>query len=738
MRSNLQFKVWLRCAVCCVCCCIASTLFTACSSDDDIQKENYTTHTYKVAVLLHNDEFTRWQLTAQWAMQNIAEAQQGMKDRVQLELTYKDQDAPDIVEYMEQIARDTSIVAIIGPTMSLRADRLGVELGKRKAYNKPMITPSCTYVHYQRKFANVPYVWNLAESDITEMEVILSDIASIHTTDDVSVELLTADDETGESRNDFVEWFSFIAEEYGLKVSGLHFYKNSEDMAQTVREFSGPEMEKWNKILVFSPGVKEDGVTLDEELGRYQNEVESAGEMFYVPRKIYCTDGFVTDYTAATVQNYDYEGVDLYASPESGFIQAYHQRVGSNLVNGQAQFFDAICLVAYAATLQLYANSHHSPLTTHLSTLNDCLLAVVDGRDEIGGSWLPGDMKRNFELLSQGVCPDIDGVSSDWTFDKKTHASVLSSTYRRWRINDGQFATIEYVSTEGSRRSSSTKTMWDWTASHFQVFSAEEGNTLSYPAPDNRWALLVAASKGWANYRFQADVFAMYKLLRNHGFLDDHILLICEDDLANYDNNPYPGELRISDTGMNLYNKSAIDYKLSSLTPDDIGDILQGRASDRLPMVLSPDSDDNVFIFWSSHGSPGSLDFGGNQKMIYSKMKEILASTPHRKLLMAVEACYSGGLGQTCEGLPGCLFITAANPYETSHAAVWSETVGVYLSNGFTRGFQEAIDESPSISLRDLYYTLGRNTSGSHVKVYNDANYGSIYSETMAEFLNDN
>ena len=103
----------------------------------------------------------------------------------------------------------------------------------------------------------------------------------------------------------------------------------------------------------------------------------------------------------------------------------------------------------------------------------------------------------------------------------------------------------------------------------------------------------------------------------------------------------------------------------------------------------------------------------------------------------AIEACYSGGLGEACEGLPGCLFITAANPYEASHADVWSEDVGVYLSNGFTRGFQEAIGTAPTISLRDLYYTLARNTSGSHVKIYNAPHYGSVYSNTMAEFLNN-
>ena len=700
-------------------------LLVSCSSDDGISIKT-TTYTYKVAVLMHRSEQARWERTAAWAQQNIAEAQRGMTDKVQLELTFKDQDAEDIAEYMQQIAEDTTIVAIIGPTTSARAEQMAVELGKRKTYNKPMITPSATYVQYQRKFANVPYVWNLAESDITELEVVISEIASLHTSDEVTLELLAQDDKANSDiQNDYVEWFSFIAEEYGLKVSAIHLYENTEDITGSVREICGPEVEKNRRILFFSPAIEDDALAFDREMGLYQKELEAQKMFCFKPFKIYCSDGFVSNLIASTVENMEYEGVDLYASPESGFIQAYRQRFSDNLVNGEAQFYDALCLVAYAATL-----SQHSR-----QPLNDAILAVVDGRDGQGGSWLPADMALNFELLTQGQTPDIDGVSSNWNFDKKTHASVIGSTYRRWRIFDQKYVTTEYVSTEGSKRSSSAKTIWDWTASHFQTFSADEGSGLTYPALDKRWALLIAASKGWANYRFQADVFAMYQILRQHGYQDDHIVLICEDDLANDPNNRHPGELRVSDTGQNLYVPSAIDYRLSDLSPDDIGDILQGHASDRLQKVLTPDEDDNVFIFWSSHGTPGALCFGNSMLMLYSDIRKFLDGMPHRKVLMAVEACYSGGLGLVCEGLPGCLFITAANPYETSHADVWSEDVGVYLSNGFTRGFQEAIDTNPAVSLRDLYYTLARNTTGSHVKVYNPHHFGSVYSSTMAEFL---
>ena len=81
-------------------------------------------------------------------------------------------------------------------------------------------------------------------------------------------------------------------------------------------------------------------------------------------------------------------------------------------------------------------------------------------------------MDVNFKKLRQGVCPDIDGASSTWTFDKQTHASVIGSTFRRWRLYDGCFLTTEYVSTDGGGRTSSSKAMWEWTASTIKTFEA--------------------------------------------------------------------------------------------------------------------------------------------------------------------------------------------------------------------------------------------------------------------------
>ena len=710
-------------------CCMAAVLLCSCITEKDDSLSS-SAHTYKVVVLMHKSEQVRWERTARFALGNIARAQRDMNSKIELQLSFKDQDDPDIDDYMQQIARDTSIIAIIGPTTSVRAEQMALQLTRMPECHKPLLTPSATYVQYQRKFANIPYIWNLAESDITQLEVIISEISSLHTGGQITLDLLAQDDGSNDVNNDYVQWFSFIAEEYSLQVSGVHLYSNTSDISRCVEEICGPDPDYRSHILLFSPSTEDDAITFDRELLKCKAKTEVQGKQFYAPLRIYCSDGFVSERIAQEVEFEGYEGVDLSATPESGFIQAYEKIFNSKPLNGEAQFYDAINIIAYAAAL------YNSPRRSQLTSFNDAIQAVVSGNDGIGGSWFPTDMAGNFKLLRQGVTPHLEGVSSSWTFNRQTQASVTNSTFRRWRLFDGHYVTTEYISSQGSKRSTSSRNLGQWFATKMDNLSLSDSTSIPhYPTLDKNWALIIAASKGWPNYRFQADAFAMYQILKFYGFDDDHIVLVCEDDLANHTYNPLPGQLFVTLNGRNVYDQSAIDYRLHDLKPEDIGDILQGRASERLPHVLEPDNDDNVFIFWSSHGSPGSLYFGDSPLMTYRKMKDILSDTPHRKMLFVVEACYSGGLGQACQGIPGTLFVTAANPYETSHADVWSEEIGVYLSNGFTQGFMKAIYKDPAVSLRDLYYSLAAHTNGSHVKIYNHQYFGSVYNNTMKEFV---
>ena len=256
----------------------------------------------------------------------------------------------------------------------------------------------------------------------------------------------------------------------------------------------------------------------------------------------------------------------------------------------------------------------------------------------------------------------------------------------------------------------------------------------SYPELGERWALLVAGSTGWGNYRYEADVFEMYQRLKEYGYDDDHIVLIAENDIAYNVHNKEAGVLKTSSHGENVYDSSAIDYNLSELSVGDLGNILKGNKNSRLSQVVGASPENNIFIYWSSHGTQGNLEFGSTN-ISYEQMVEILKDAPHRKMMFVLEACYSGGMGEAGVGIPGAVFLTAANSDETSHATEKDDNLGVFLTNSFSKSLREISDTAPDMSLRDAYLELACKTSGSHVQLYNLENYGSVYSESLDEFF---
>ena len=77
----------------------------------------------------------------------------------------------------------------------------------------------------------------------------------------------------------------------------------------------------------------------------------------------------------------------------------------------------------------------------------------------------------------------------------------------------------------------------------------------------------------------------------------------------------------------------------------------------------------------------------------------------------------------------------AANSLETSKADVFDQQMGVFLSNAFARTFRSIINDNPAVPIYDLYRQLSRTTNGSHVTLYNENQYGSVYTSTMDDFF---
>jgi glycosylphosphatidylinositol transamidase (GPIT) subunit GPI8 len=273
-------------------------------------------------------------------------------------------------------------------------------------------------------------------------------------------------------------------------------------------------------------------------------------------------------------------------------------------------------------------------------------------------------------------------------------------------------------------------------------------NPITYPDLTDQYAMLVQGSNGWDNYRHEADVLSIYQLLKANGFDDDHIILVSADDCANASENSDKGAVRTESNGKNLREGAVIDYKNADLTPQDICNILKGVKTDKTPVVLPADAGQNVLLFWSGHGR--SKEVNGSNEMVWrtnptgqgmtaqmlsATLQEMADNKQFRQMLVCLEPCYSANMGQALEGIPGVLAICSAGAYEQSFADAWSNKLGVWMCDRFSRNLIGHATEYPNGTYRDLYLYCARNTLGSHVGIYNYTNFANLYVTGPKDFF---
>lgn len=684
-------------------------LLAACSTEDDEKALSGQREEIKVAVILPFTDGmqSRWERTMSWALQNIEIGQENQPKGVSIAIEWYDEDAVDIEETVGQLVDRDDIKAIIGPMYSANAMQAAKKCSKSE---KTLFTTTASSAELIRACANKQYLWALTETDISQCEVLLSK-AMLYGAKTVS--LLAKEDMYGQT---FIDWFAFQAKELGLTVDGICSYTD-----ETVRQSYSTCVKSGSDYIICIPSSTDN---LKEMLYARQETIGAQSQLLfsdvaYSPSMI----------NQLGTMSQGIEGVAMSGDPSSGFSISYEVKFGEQPLLGEAQAYDAIMMVAYAAFIMQQTGE---------TDMNQALCRLVDGREENPGSWRAEDMYSVFNALASGKSPDIKGASGSLDFDGKVYTNVLHTVYANWMVYNDKFIILDYNTSDGGNRTDATLAGWNWKNSQSQEFD-NNSSSLTYPTLKSKWALIVAASTGWSNYRHQADALEMYRLLKKQGYTDDRIVLVMEDDIANNPDNPHEGVVRVQPSGENLYQNVLIDYKLSSITPNDIGLILRGGKSERLPEVISADDTDNVLIFWSGHGAPGCFVWNEDERFAADLMRTTLQTLAmekkYRKMLWLTEACYAGSVAKESEGLPGIMFITAAAENETSKADTFNDELGVWMTNHFTSTLEEQINLNPSISLRDLYFKLFRNTVGSHVTIYNQPNFDNLYQCTMKEFL---
>lgn len=697
---------WLTCLL----------LLAFCGCADDIEtptspQSKQEVHTVAVIMPMSHGLDKHWKRTLSFLNRNMDIAFKGQEKAIKLRYELYDENKEDMSRLADSLAKRKDIEAVVG---CLYSDHAAEMITKLADAEKTFLTVS-TSADLTRGNTQHGYLWSMVETDITQCEVLLSKALDYGAK---RVSLLTL--ENNSYSQTFVDWFSFQAGELGLEVTGIHLYNE-----QNVTEVSQRACDEETDYIICVPATVEEVQWICEAFQKYDATHP------FSPKKLFGDTAYGSDVINKYAKYVEgIEGVTFGGDPESGFEVSYKTFFRDELSLGESQIYDACMMLYYGFWYQLiHANQSLS--------LKESLRAVVDGRDNNHYGWMGEDMRFVIESFAKGGHPNITGASGSLDFDKDVYTSVLESTYANFMVYNGRYVTLGYYKSNGGRRSDKTLAGWNWKKNQIQDFSDEID--IRYPVLQDKWALLVASSKDWKNYRHQADILSVYQMIRERGYPDDHIILIMEDDLAQNPKNPFKGEVKTDLAESNLYQNFDIDYKMSDLTPTDIMNILSGKKTSRTPIVIESTDKDNILIFWSGHGTQAELCWGDEfmgvrKEMVSNTLKQMAKEKKYRKMLFLIEACYSGSIVKDIQ-IPGALFITAANDKETSKADNFSNQLGVWMTNRFTYGLREQLETDMSVPLRDLYYRLFINTIGSHVMVYNTANFGNIHMNNISEFF---
>jgi legumain len=189
-----------------------------------------------------------------------------------------------------------------------------------------------------------------------------------------------------------------------------------------------------------------------------------------------------------------------------------------------------------------------------------------------------------------------------------------------------------------------------------------------------RWAVLIAGSNGYYNYRHQADICHAYQIMKKGGLKDENIIVFMYDDIANHRENPRPGVIINHPQGGDVYAGVPKDYTGKEVNVKNFLAVLLGNktaVTGGSGKVVDSGPNDHIFVFYSDHGGPGVLGMPTYPYLYGDDLVDVLkkkhAAGTYKSLVFYLEACESGSI---FEGLLpndiGIYATTASNAEESS------------------------------------------------------------------------
>lgn len=266
------------------------------------------------------------------------------------------------------------------------------------------------------------------------------------------------------------------------------------------------------------------------------------------------------------------------------------------------------------------------------------------------------------------------------------------------------------------------------------------------------WAVIAAGSKGFYNYRHQADACHAYQVMLKRGVPADHIILMMQDDIARSGQNPFPGKLfnkphnATPGSAVDVYAGCKIDYSGDIVTADLFLKVITGNASALPPgsgKVLKSGKNDRVFLNFIDHGAAGFVMFPNGPELhvqdLHAALQKMQETQMFNELLFYMEACESGSMFPNLKVDGKVLAVTASNAQESSwgtycgeDAIVDGRNIGSCLGDLFSVAWMEDDDiGTGGETISGQIDRVTTRTDKSHVCTFGDV---SFKTEPVADF----
>jgi legumain len=267
-------------------------------------------------------------------------------------------------------------------------------------------------------------------------------------------------------------------------------------------------------------------------------------------------------------------------------------------------------------------------------------------------------------------------------------------------------------------------------AALFAAVAAQQGQN---------WAVLVAGSNGYYNYRHQSDICHAYQILRKNGIPDSNIIVFMYDDIANNSQNPKKGTIVNCSGCGDVYKGVPKDYTGKLVTPKNFLDVLSGKdMSIGSKKSLKSGPNDNVFIYFSDHGGPGLIAFPDEYLYATDLIKSLNAMSQGKKykqLVFYMEACEAGSMfNNVLASNLNIYATTASNPFQSSYACDYNSTYQAYLNDCYSINFLLNTEQNNvrTYTLQQQYSAIKQQTTQSPVCQYGDL---TIASQPVGNFM---